>query len=179
MEASVERALRLVQDLLDFTQARIGSGLTVTLQSVDIHRVVAEAIEELRLAFPERTVIHVQHGGGQSSADPDRLLQMLGNLVGNAMAYGAVDQPVTITTRVGIDSFAIEVHNSGKPISQDLLPVLFEPMTRGTPTGGGQRSVGLGLFIVKDIVRAHRGSVEVTSDTATGTLFRVEFPRAQ
>jgi len=178
MEASIERALRLVQDLLDFTQARIGSGLTVTLQDVDIHGVVAEAIDELRLAFPERSVVHVQHGSGQSAADPDRLLQMLGNLVGNAMAYGAVDQPVTITTRVGVDSFAIDVHNYGKPIPHDLLPVLFEPMTRGTPAGGEQRSVGLGLFIVKDIVRAHRGTVEVTSEAGTGTVFRVELPRA-
>jgi sigma-B regulation protein RsbU (phosphoserine phosphatase) len=177
MDKSVDRAGRLVQDLLDFTQAKIGSGLTVSLRSVDVHQVVSDAVGELRLAFPDRAIAHVREGDGPSSADADRLAQLLGNVVGNAMAYGATTSAVTVASHVGSDTFTIEVHNAGAPIPPELLPVLFEPMTRGTAQGGEQRSVGLGLFIVREIMRAHRGQVTVTSSLEEGTIFRASFPR--
>lgn len=175
MEASVERARQLTDDLLDFTQAKIGSGLSVAPRLINLHRVIGEAIHELRMSFTGRTILHVENGEGVSMADPHRLTQLLGNLVGNAMAYGATDRPVTITTRVDADRFAIEVHNWGNPIPASLLPVLFEPMTRGIEAGGERRSVGLGLFIVKDIMRAHGGQITVSSDGESGTVFRMVF----
>jgi sigma-B regulation protein RsbU (phosphoserine phosphatase) len=178
MDGSVDRAHRLVEDLLDFTQAKIGSGLTVTLALVDAHNVVETAVQELRLAFSGRTIAHMKAGDGAWWADANRLAQMLGNLVGNAMTYGDAERPVTVTTRTAADHFSLEVHNWGAPIPPALLPVLFEPMTRGTAAGGEQRSVGLGLFIVKDIVRAHSGRIDVTSSLEHGTTFRTTFPRS-
>ena len=175
MEASVDRARQLTDDLLDFTQAKIGSGLSVAPKPINVHRVVGEAIHELRMSFTGRTIVHVEQGEGVSVADPHRLTQLLGNLVGNAMAYGAKDRPVAITTCVDADRFAIEVHNWGDPIPASLLPVLFEPMTRGIEAGGERRSVGLGLFIVKDIMRAHGGQITVSSDAERGTVFRMVF----
>jgi sigma-B regulation protein RsbU (phosphoserine phosphatase) len=168
----------LVEDLLDFTQAKIGTGLTISLRPMDVHNVIGDAVGELRLAFPDRAIEHVRHGEGRSSADADRLTQLLGNLVANAMTYGAADSPVTVTSCTGSDTFAIEVHNSGTPIPAGLLPTLFEPMTRGTASGAEHRSVGLGLFIVREIVRAHRGQIIATSSLDVGTVFRATFPRA-
>jgi sigma-B regulation protein RsbU (phosphoserine phosphatase) len=179
-EELINRALRLVEDLLDFTQARMGSGMTVRRREADIHHVVAGAIgaiDTLRLAFPQRGLVHVHEGGGPCLADANRLTQLVGNLVGNAAAYGDPENPVTVTTRVGPGTSDIEVHNFGAPIAPSLLPVLFEPMTHGTSVTNEQRSVGLGLFIVRDIVRAHQGEVVVTSTSKSGTLFRTTFPR--
>jgi sigma-B regulation protein RsbU (phosphoserine phosphatase) len=178
IDGSVDRARRLIDDLLDFTQARIGSGLTVKPVPVDLHGAVGQAVQELRMSFPGRTLIHREDGIGQCVADVARLTQMIGNLVGNAMTYGAHARPVTVTSRLGPETCELEVHNWGDPIPDSVMPVLFEPMTRGNAVGAEQRSVGLGLFIVKDIVRAHGGQIEVISTREDGTAFRTSFPRS-
>ncbi len=176
IDASVDRARRLVDDLLDFTQAKIGAGLSVSLRQVDLHEIVADAVSELRLAFPGRTFVHVQHGDGDAQADADRIAQLLGNLAANAVAYGAVDTPVTVTSRTGAGTFSLDVHNAGTPIPAEMLPVIFEPMTRGTVAGTSLRSVGLGLFIVREIVHAHGGQIAATSSSSEGTSFLATFP---
>lgn len=177
VDKSADRARRLVDDLLDFTQAKIGSGLKMSFRLVDIHGLISEAVSELRLAYPARLIAHIEQGHGPSSMDPDRLIQLLGNLVANAVTYGAKDDAVTVTSRVASDTFAIDVHNMGPPIPPDLLPTLFEPMTRGTEVGAENRSVGLGLFIVREIARAHGGDITATSSLDEGTTFRAMFPR--
>jgi len=93
------------------------------------------------------------------------------------MTYGAKEDAVTVTSRVEPDTFAIEVHNMGPPVPPALLPTLFEPMTRGTEVGAENRSVGLGLFIVREIARAHGGDITATSSLGEGTTFRAMFPR--
>ncbi|QWT21266.1 PAS domain S-box protein [Bacillus sp. NP157] len=177
IDASVDRARRLIDDLLDFTQAKIGSGMSVTPTMLDLHGLVRVAVNELRLSFPGRILSHREQGVGDCLADAGRLTQLLGNLVGNAMAYGDREQAVTITSRVDADTFELEVHNWGTPIPAELVPVLFEPMMRGTAVPTDQRSVGLGLFIVNDIARAHRGKISVSSTEGAGTVFRAIFPR--
>lgn len=177
IDASIERARRLIEDLLDFTQAKLGSGLSVSPRTMDFHGVIETAIHELALSFPDRALIHERQGPGECVGDPHRLTQLLGNLVGNAMTYGSPDRPVTVTSRSTEGMFIIEVHNWGTPIPPPLLPVIFEPMNRGTAIGAEQRSVGLGLFIVKDIVRAHGGEIAVLSSLDMGTSFIATFPQ--
>lgn len=174
---SVDRAQRLIGDLLDFTQARLGGGLAVRTQEVDLHEVIAECVNELAMAFPQRTIVHLREGGGRRAVDSDRLTQAVGNLVGNAVAYGAPALPITVTTRVAADGAAgIMVHNLGQPIPESLLANLFEPMIRGPEDKHvGGRGVGLGLYIVREIARAHGGSVDVTS-AAAGTCFTIRLP---
>jgi sigma-B regulation protein RsbU (phosphoserine phosphatase) len=149
----------------------------LTLQPVDLHRLVAEAVEELRLAFPGRHLVHRRKGEGPCRAAPDRLAQLLGNLVGNAFAYGAADAPVTVTSGLEGGFASLAVHNFGAPVPERTRAVLFEPMVRGADVGSDVRSVGLGLFIVKAIADAHRGSVSVESTAEQGTVFRLLFPR--
>jgi sigma-B regulation protein RsbU (phosphoserine phosphatase) len=174
---SAERANRLIADLLDFTAARLGNGLTIDVSPVELHEVVSESVDELAPLYPGRELHHEASGSGACSADAHRLTQLVGNLVSNAMAYGTPSEPVRVTSSVEPDFFSIAVHNGGVPIPEELLPTLFQPMTRGTSTSNTARSVGLGLFIVKEIANAHGGRVLVTSTSEAGTTFSALFPR--
>jgi sigma-B regulation protein RsbU (phosphoserine phosphatase) len=172
------RAQRLIAELLDFTLARIGTGLTVTPAPVDLHLLVSDSVDELAVAFPGRRLVHERMGDGECVVDADRLTQLIGNLVGNAVAYGAPDTPVRVTSRIHADGFDVSVHNDGTPIRQEVKASLFEPMVRGA-AGAGNRGVGLGLFIVREIVHAHNGEVAVTSSAEAGTTFTARFPSRQ
>ena len=171
------RANRLIGDLLDFTQARLGNGLAVSLEPIDVHGVVDDALDELALAHPARTLKHVRAGAGECSGDPNRLAQMIGNLVSNAVVYSTPETPITVTSTVDATSFAIAVHNEGVTIPAELRESLFRPMTRGAKAASSGRSVGLGLFIVREIARAHGGTASVRSTSEGGTAFTATFPR--
>lgn len=173
---AAERASRLITDLLDFTSARVGSGLAVSRQPIDLHKTAADAIEELALAFPGRKLDHVQIGEGLCLADADRLAQLVGNLVANAMVHGALDAPVTVTSSVDAVSFALCVHNFGPPIPAETQSRIFEPMVRGEEQAHAKRGVGLGLFIVSEIAKAHDGKASVQSAANDGTTFSAVFP---
>ena len=174
---ATERANRLIGDLLDFTQARLGGGLSITLEPIDLHEAVAASLEELRLAHPERTLLHVRTGEGTCSVDESRLAQLVGNLVSNAAAYGQPHHPITVTSTVEATRFWISVHNTGVPIPAETQAKIFEPMTRAAPASSKSRSVGLGLFIVGEIAKRHGGGASVTSTAAEGTTFLATFPR--
>jgi sigma-B regulation protein RsbU (phosphoserine phosphatase) len=173
---SATRAQRLIEELLDFTQTRVGGGLPVTARTLDLHALVATIVAELTLAFPERHILHRLAGEGDVIADPDRVAQLLGNLVGNAMAYGTPEGTVTVRSLIDEDCASVSVHNTGTAIPADRIEALFEPMVRGVPEASSARSVGLGLFIVKAIAKAHEGDVQVVSSPATGTEFTFSFP---
>jgi sigma-B regulation protein RsbU (phosphoserine phosphatase) len=173
---SAERANRLIADLLDFTQARLGEGLTISPRPIDLHESVSEAVDELALLYAPRTLQHLRVGDGRCTADASRLTQLLGNLVSNAMTYGTPQSPVTVTSTVEPNSFSISVHNHGEPIPEEARARLFQPMTRGLSTTSAQRSVGLGLFIVREIAKAHGGETAVMSTRDEGTIFRATFP---
>ncbi len=169
------RALRLIHDLLDFTHARIGQGLSVHVQPGDLHTLVASHVAELRQAYPGRRLEHRVVGIGGCSFDADRIAQIVGNLVSNAMAHGEPASEVTVTTTTDADGSALSVHNEGQAISEALLGRLFEPMVRGSDSHS-DRSIGLGLYIVSEIARGHEGTVEVSSNGDSGTTFLVRWP---
>lgn len=175
---SSRRAQRLVDDLLDFTVARVGRGLSVTPQALDLPQVLADTVDELRAAYP-RHQFDLRHGGpAVVVADAARIAQLVGNLVANATAYGAPGRPITIASQAfGDGGFTVSVHNEGPAIDAALLPRLFDPMVRGDAPATG-RSVGLGLFIVREIARAHGGHVDVASAAGEGTRFTFHAPRA-
>lgn len=172
---ATQRAQRLINDLLDFTQARIGLGLVVQKKPIDLRQTVESTVASLRLVHPERRIIFACHGDAACYADADRLAQLVGNLISNAIAYGDKYSAVTVTTWSRREGFEVAVHNFGPPIPDDLLGSVFEPMTRATEVGRTTRSVGLGLFIVSEIAKAHGGFVAVTSTAIGGTTFTVTF----
>ncbi|MNP29791.1 Bacteriophytochrome [compost metagenome] len=175
---SAERAQRLVGDLLDFTLVQVGRGIAVTIEPVDLHGLISECLEELRLAFPGYELVHEFSGHGEFSADSDRIYQLVGNLVANAIAYGASGGSVTVCSRFEDDEIKLTVHNTGTPLPAELLDDLFEPMIRGSHDNAGLRSIGLGLFIVREIVRAHGGTITVMSSLEQGTTFIATFPES-
>jgi len=176
MNGATRRAQRLIEDLLDFTQARMGGRLPVVRQPMNIHTCVGDALAELSLAFPSGHFVHVKTGDGDCIGDRDRLVQALSNLVANAVAYGDPGRPIAITSATRGHWCAVSVHNEGKVIVTSSVPTLFEPMVRGDAGWSKSRSIGLGLFIVREIARAHMGDVVAASSRARGTRFTIRFP---
>lgn len=175
---ATERATRLIADLLDFTQARLGTGLSISKSEIALHAAISDDVDELSHAFPGRALEHVRAGEGSCSADPDRLAQLVGNLVSNAVAHGAPARPITITSSIEAGTFTIAVHNWGAPIPLEAQASIFQAMTRGNNAPAAGRSVGLGLFIVREIAKAHGGRAEVESNAEHGTTFRAVLPRS-
>ncbi len=177
LDRSAHRAIRLISDVLDFSRGRLGAGLRERVQAIELHRLVEEALADLRVAVPSRTIKHLIDGEGLCLGAPDRLTQLLGNLVSNAIAYGDAGLPVVVRSTIEESIFSISVHNHGRPIPEAQLPTLFDAMTRGAQADGEASSVGLGLFIVREIVHAHGGEVSVDSKAEAGTTFTATFPR--
>jgi len=174
---SSERAQRMIADLLDLALARVGRGIGITRRAVDLHQVIERSVNELRVAFPQAKLIHVQVGAGLAEVDADRMDQLVGNLVANSVAYGDLGQPITVTSSLGGEMALLTVHNEGPAIPESSLNSLFEPMTRVSELDTDLRSVGLGLFIVREIAKAHGGDVTVDSTSEKGTSFYVSFSR--
>ncbi|PYB86056.1 PAS domain-containing sensor histidine kinase [Pseudomonas koreensis] len=177
ISSSTDRAHRMITDLLDLASARVGRGISISRSAVDLHSVVAQSVAELRVAFPEVDIKHLSVGQGDTELDADRIQQIVGNLVANSAAYGAPQKPITVISNLDANRASISVHNFGPAIPESARPRLFEPMTRGTEQDGQNRSVGLGLFIVREIALAHGGDTSVQSTTDEGTTFTVDFPR--
>lgn len=176
---AVDRVRALIGDLLDFTQAKLGHGLSVTMAPVDLHQLVADAVADLQVAFAGRELRHVRgDGDGTCTADMDRIVQAVGNLVGNAATHGAPQSPITVTTQRAGSRFAIAVHNEGQPIPAEVIPTLFQPLVRGSPERAADGGIGLGLFIVQQIVERHAGSTTVDSTEQGGTTFTLHLPCA-
>ncbi|QVW25226.1 PAS domain-containing sensor histidine kinase [Pseudomonas hormoni] len=173
---SADRAERMIADLLDFALVRVGSGIAIAPSAQDLHAFVSRSVDELRVAFPDAILLHASFGSGPAVFDADRVQQIIGNLVANSVAYGDLKQAITITSRLEEDKAVVSVQNHGPVIPEALMAVLFQPMTRGAETDSDVRSVGLGLFIVREIAQAHGGDVSVSSSLESGTVFSVYFP---
>ncbi|WP_158501795.1 PAS domain-containing protein [Vitiosangium sp. GDMCC 1.1324] len=172
-----DRATRLIRDLLDFSQARLGGGIPVDRKKMDLFELARGVVEELAASHPEREVELSQEGEGAGEWDGDRLAQVLGNLVGNALQHSPPDSLVRVHCRGEAGEVLFEVQNDGAAIESALLPDLFEPFRRGRHAGSGAGSVGLGLYITRQLVLAHGGGITVTSRVGEGTRFTIRLPR--
>ncbi|NTX63582.1 response regulator [Myxococcus sp. CA051A] len=178
---SAERANLIINDLLDVTHARVTSHLPVSRQRIDLLALLKEALDDLGLSHPGREIqLVATEVVVLGDWDPGRLTQVATNLITNALQYGAERAPVRVTLRAEADEVVFAVHNRGPVIPDDLVPVLFNPFRQGQHAqrrvaGGG---LGLGLYIVEQIVRSHGGTVSVRSSEAEGTTFTVVLPRS-
>lgn len=175
--SSADRMSRMIQQLLGFAQARHGGGIPIHRSRADLAEITQHVIEELEAAYPERTILFTHRGELEGEWDSDRMAEVISNLVGNAIQHGD-GGPVSVNL-VGKDgAVTLDVHNKGAPIRPDLLAHLFDPFRRGgSPRESIRASVGLGLYISKELVRAHGGSIAVSSAPETGTVFTVRLPR--
>lgn len=175
---SGDRMARMIEQLLDFTRSRVGGGIALSTRELDLGELCGQAVAELELAYPEWNIEQEASGGLLGRFDPDRLLQVFSNLVANACQHGGPDSAVVLkldgTRR---DQVVVEVKNQGA-VPPEILPHLFDPF-RGTRYRHADKSrgLGLGLFITREIVEAHRGTVEVFSTEDAGTTFKITLPR--
>jgi two-component system sensor histidine kinase/response regulator len=175
IERATARMNEMIEDVLDLTRRRFGEGLPLTRQPVDLGEVCRSVIGEFRTSHPERVVELDVTGAVVGEWDPSRLARVVSNLIGNAVLHSA-ERTINVTVVDRGKDVALSVRNRGEPIREDVLGRLFEPFRRGDASTGG---MGLGLYIVREIVRAHGGEVSVRSNAAEGTTFTVTLPRAR
>jgi len=178
---SAHRIESIISDLLDLTQARVGGGIAITRAPTDAHALCRRILEELQAVNPGREIRFTPKGEADGPWDADRLEQVVSNLVSNALQYGPPGTAINVDSRGTATDWTFSVHNSGDPIPPDVLPHIFDPFKRGraeAKVSRGRRNLGLGLFIARELVLAHQGTIEVTSSTSAGTRFVVRLPRA-
>lgn len=175
-----ERMGRMVDDLLDFARGRLGGGIPVQHQESDIVQIVQQVVDEARAGDPGRTILVSCEGKSRGSWDEGRLTQALANLVQNALRYGSPVSAVEVGVLGREDRVDVSVHNQGEPIPPAIAADIFDPFRRGTHEGSAEKAtgLGLGLYIVEEIARAHGGSVSVHSTAREGTTFTLTLPRA-
>jgi signal transduction histidine kinase len=169
----------MIDDLLDFTRARLGSGMPVKPAPMDFRALGPDVLAQFRVTHPDRILRFDAEGDVTGEWDAGRLRQVLSNLVANALEHG--DHGDIDVSAVGVErDVVLTVTNQGPAIPASAIPTLFDPFVRGAATrrsdGGG---VGLGLFIAREIVAAHGGTITVASSPETGTVFTVRLPRKQ
>jgi signal transduction histidine kinase len=175
IQSASGRATRLVHDLLDYTQVLHGTGLPIKRETFCLLKLAHEIADELRASFPSTEFTFECEGETEGYWDRDRMAQLLTNLVGNASTYGSA-APVGVRIVGNGSDVTLHVHNGGEPIPAELIPAVFEPLSRGTEHRRAG-NIGLGLFIVNEIVLAHGGTVTVQSSVDDGTTFSVSLPR--
>ena len=176
--SSAERARRLLRDFLDFAQARSLGRLPVAPAAANIKQIARQVFDEVRGLHPKRQATIEHQGSEEGTWDADRLSQVIGNLLSNAFQHSPANAAVRLRTSGGEDEVVIEVHNEGAPIPPEDLARLFQPFEQGAGSRqSAERSVGLGLFITKQIVAAHQGMIAVQSTVEEGTVFTVRLPR--
>jgi PAS domain S-box-containing protein len=176
---AASRMSEMIRTILDFTQVRFHGTLPVAPRRTNLAEVARAIVDEARAAEPDRDIELAVDGDLDGVWDPARLGEVLSNLIGNALAYGAADQPVRVTVDVEGEEVCLRVHNGGPAIPPDRAAALFDPFRRGVAGEAATRTrgLGLGLYIVRQIVLAHGGTISVTSTAGDGTTFTVRLPR--
>jgi len=176
---SAARMARLIGDLLDYARTRAPGGMPIILARADLHAICKDSVDECRAAHPSSAIVLETTGDATGSWDADRIEQALTNLITNAIQYGASSSIRVESIASAAEIVAIRVHNGGAVIPADVLPELFKAYRRGIRGDASSHGsgLGLGLFIVAQIVAAHGGRAYAESSAKDGTTFTIEIPR--
>lgn len=186
IKTNTDAMMQLVSDLIDFSSTGLGRAMPLNRGPVDLEQLCREVVESCRTAHPARTLRLHSDGDVKGVWDASRIRQIIVNLIGNAIQHGAPDGPIDLSVAsqvmpTGGSTVILSVHNQGAPISPHLLPNIFDPLKRYVAQESeAQRtsgSIGLGLYIVREIVLAKKGSVTVKSTAEEGTTFTVCIPQ--
>jgi signal transduction histidine kinase len=179
LRRAAERMVEMIDTLLDFARVRFLGAVPISPAPTSLADISAAVIDEAHVSWPDRAIELDVHGDPHGQWDPARMSQTISNLVTNAITYSRNESAVQVSIEAEGANVDVKVHNEGDAIPADELPQLFEPFHRG---GGEERSpsgLGLGLYIARQIVRAHEGSISVESTEKEGTTFTVHMPRQQ
>ncbi len=182
-QGALESAARvgvLVDNLLDITRSRFGGEALIVRSPMDAGFVARQALEELQAAHPARPIELDTSGDLTCEWDKARIAQVFSNLLGNAVRHGFKDTPIWVSVKGTPDAIRIEVSNDGPQIASGRMDTIFDPLGRADAAPAdkpGQKNLGLGLFITREIVRAHGGDIRVSSSEKDGTVLTVLIPR--
>jgi len=177
MRKSLSRMGTLVDNMLDLARGRLGSGIQLeTAADESLHSVVAQVVDELRAAHPDREIHAALEPVGLLSYDRTRIEQLVSNLLGNAVTHGAPSEPIRLRVALVRDQLELSVSNGGEPIPPAMLDDLFKPFFRAR-VRPSQQGLGLGLYIASQIAQAHGGTLAVSS-TEQDTRFVFRMPIA-
>jgi signal transduction histidine kinase len=175
IQRSAARIGGLIDDVMDFARGQLGGGLILDAKGMEpLAPVLHQVIAELRANAPDRVIETAIELDAPVLCDRPRIAQLLSNLLGNAMTYGAPGLPIRVRAGTEAGWFELSVSNSGEPIPPSALDRLFQPFTRGAGQPN-QLGLGLGLFIASQIAKAHGGTLTVAS-TAEETRFTFRMP---
>jgi signal transduction histidine kinase len=161
MKTSISRMSVLIDDVMDLAKGRMGGGIALRRAIDPIEPALRHVVEEMRTTHPDRAIDFECNIAHPVIADHEKIARVLSNLLSNAIIYGAPDAPVSVRA-VANGQFELSVTNKGPDIPVDAMKRLFAPYTRGE-TAYDQKGLGLGLYIVSEIARAHGGNVDATS----------------
>lgn len=176
---SGDRMKRMISGLLDYAVARQSGTIPIHRTRVDLRTLLGDTVDELEQTSRGLNRIELRADGESWGLwDPDRISEVFSNLIGNALQHGDRARPIRVTLREEpAGTVAVEVFNHGPPIPSEALPTLFDPFRRASSSRSDEGSVGLGLYIARQIVLAHGGALEVASSADAGTRFTVRMPR--
>lgn len=180
MIASGDRMRVLLNDLVDFNRTSLGLGINIETSHVELGTVVSDGLDQLRGTHPDHPLELQLQGDLAGIWEGARLQQVLDNLVINAIKYGAANAPVRVLVSGETGHVCLEVKNSGPAITDADLNQLFEPLKRGIDRdneSNSKGSLGLGLYIVRQIAKAHGGDIQARSED-NETVFAVTLPRS-
>ncbi|MFA7287518.1 MAG: HAMP domain-containing sensor histidine kinase [Melioribacteraceae bacterium] len=171
--------LNLVTDILDVTAIESGM-VTLNYVELDILSLVS-SIVMLNKAISDKKLINLRfHSDEKSiliSVDKDKIDQVVTNLITNAVKYSNSNTEVLVEVIKNTTEIIISVKDQGQGIEKNELNLLFKPFQKtSTKSTGGEKSTGLGLFIAKKIIEAHRGNIKVESDFGKGSTFTISLP---
>lgn len=179
IETSTVRVRSIVTDLLDLARAKLGAGIALFLVPMSLTNMCRDIVCEMRIQHPARTFILELAPNVSGKWDEVRLGQVLSNLLANAVQYGSAGTPVTISLIEREGEVSLSVHNECLPIPRAKLSRIFQSFTRGGAWGdaeGDSQNLGLGLFISREIINAHGGTINVHSEALAGTTFTLRIP---
>ena len=174
------RVNALIDSLLDVTRARLGAGLPIVRSPMDIGFVANQVVDEIRMVHPTCIIALDVSGDTEGKLDKARIGQVFSNLLSNAIQYSFKSSPIEVSVEGGVDAVVLKFHNDGVPIASDKIKSIFDPLTRLVSNNKDQPTspnLGLGLYITKEIVVAHDGTIEVKSSEKSGTTFTIRLPR--
>ncbi len=176
IKVSVKRMSSLISDVLDFARARLGDGMGVRVEEVeDIDAGLNAVVREFQDGQPDRQIVANISVTRKVRCDLGRVQQVASNLIGNALKHGAPEGPVKVSAQAEESDLVLNVWNAGDPIPPEDLDKICEPFWRHNSTGN-REGLGLGLYICSQIVRAHGGTLSVTSSQERGTSFTARLP---
>jgi signal transduction histidine kinase len=178
---SGQRMNKLIADLIDFTRTHLGAGIPIKPKRMNLTEVCLNVVDELRTSHPERIIDFNSFSREDLFGDDNRLAQVMSNLIGNALQYGAPHEPISVRMSSTGEDITVTVNSKGPVIAPNKLGSVFDPLVRLAAKENAndvrETSLGIGMFIAREIVNAHKGSIAVESNEAEGTTFRMTLPR--